>query len=176
MRGDVHNRTRASRRLPLHGSVGPSRGCRPVSAVVNRAAVAAALSSAADGYVPWCAKTRAARLRGVTIIELEHAAEALAALDRAQSRGRCRGRDALVVQPLVRPFFVIVSHERADGCSEMRLAEWHIQSKYSDLTDKTNRSANAFKFGLRAGSRSGFTPLFRSRHRNAASRADLGPE
>ena len=32
---------------------------------------------------PWCAKTRAAGLRGVTIIELEHAAEALTALDRA---------------------------------------------------------------------------------------------
>ena len=33
--------------------------------------------------MPWCAKTRAARLRGVTIIELEHAAEPLTALDRA---------------------------------------------------------------------------------------------
>jgi hypothetical protein len=32
---------------------------------------------------PSCAKTRAALLRGVTIIELQHAAEALTALDRA---------------------------------------------------------------------------------------------
>ena len=43
-----------------------------------------------------------------------------------------------------------------------------MRSKHSDLTDKTNRSANAFKFGLRAGSRSGFTPLSRSRRRKAA--------
>ena len=64
-------------------------------------------------------------LRGVTIIELEHATEALTALDRAYSRRRGRQRDALVVQPLVRPFLVIMSHERADGCSEMRLAECH---------------------------------------------------
>ena len=32
---------------------------------------------------PTCAKTRTARLRGVTIIEFEHAAEALTALERA---------------------------------------------------------------------------------------------
>jgi hypothetical protein len=44
-------------------------------------------------------------LRGVTIIEFEHAAEALTALDRAQARRR--RSDALVVQPLVRPFLVI---------------------------------------------------------------------
>ena len=36
-----------------------------------------------DAGTPWCAKTRAAGLRGVTIIELEHAAEPLTALDRA---------------------------------------------------------------------------------------------
>ena len=35
------------------------------------------------GRCPSCAKTRATLLRGVTIIEFEHAAEALTALDRA---------------------------------------------------------------------------------------------
>jgi hypothetical protein len=87
---------------------------------------------------PSCAKTRATLLRGVTIIEFEHAAEALTALERAESRRRCRGRDALVVQPLVRPFFVIMSHERADGCPEMRPAEWHdaVQALGLDGQDK----------------------------------------
>ena len=64
-------------------------------------------------------------LRGVTIIELEHATEALTGLDRAYSRRRGRRREALVVQPLVRPFFVIMRQESANGCPEMRLAEWH---------------------------------------------------
>ena len=77
----------------------------------------------AGGWNPWCAKTQAAPLRGVTIVELEHAPEALTTLDRTESRRHYRGRDALVAQPLVRPFFVIMSHERADGCPEMRLAE-----------------------------------------------------
>ena len=36
----------------------------------------------ANADTPWCAKTRAARLRGVPIIELEQAAEPLTALDR----------------------------------------------------------------------------------------------
>ena len=72
-----------------------------------------------------------------------------------------------LVQPLVRPFFVIMSHERVDGCPEMRLAEWHDAVQALGLEDKTNRSANAFKFGLRAGSRGGFTPLSRSSRRNA---------
>ena len=34
--------------------------------------------------------------------------------------------------------------------------------------ERTNRSAKAFKFGLRAGKSNGFTPLSRSRRRNAA--------
>jgi predicted transcriptional regulator len=36
-----------------------------------------------EDAIPSCAKTRPVGLRGVTIIELEHAAEPLTALDRA---------------------------------------------------------------------------------------------
>ena len=42
-----------------------------------------AASTATHVLTATCAKTRTARLRGVTIIEFEHAAEALTALERA---------------------------------------------------------------------------------------------
>jgi hypothetical protein len=46
-------------------------------------------------------------LRGLAVVELEHPAEPLMALDRACSRQRCLRRDVLVVQTLVWPFLMI---------------------------------------------------------------------
>ena len=64
-------------------------------------------------------------LRGLAVVELEHATEPLTALDRACSRHRYLRRDALVAQTLVWPFLVIMVHKRPDGGPEMRFAEWH---------------------------------------------------
>jgi hypothetical protein len=70
--------------------------------------------------------------------------------DRAGADRGCPRCDQLVAQTLVRTFFVIMKHERADRGSEVRFAERH-RSKHSDLTDSTKPSAHAFKLGLHAG-------------------------
>ena len=46
-------------------------------------------------------------LRGLALVELEHAAEALTTLDLVGSDHGCRGRDEFDAQTLVRTFFVI---------------------------------------------------------------------
>ncbi len=64
-------------------------------------------------------------LRGGTVVELEHAAEALTAPNRAWADHRGLGRDALMAQTLVRPFLMIVIDKRSHGSPEVPLAEWH---------------------------------------------------
>jgi hypothetical protein len=61
-------------------------------------------------------------LRGVTIIELEHAAEALTAPNRACADQRGLGRDALITEILVGPFLMIVSDKRSYGGTEVWVA------------------------------------------------------
>jgi hypothetical protein len=88
--------------------------------------------------------------------------------DRTCSDHGCLRRDELVAQTLVRPFFMIMKHEASHGRPEVPFARSTIRSKHSDLADSTNRSANAFRFGLHAGRTTGVTPLSRSKRRNAA--------
>ena len=64
-------------------------------------------------------------LRGLAVVELEQAAEPLTAPDRACAGDHGLGRDELVAQPLVRPFLMIMLHERSDGSSEVPFAEGH---------------------------------------------------
>jgi hypothetical protein len=65
-------------------------------------------------------------LRGGTVVELEYAAEALAAPNRAcAGRRGLGGRDARIAQTLVRPFLMIVIDKRSHGSPEVPLAEWH---------------------------------------------------
>jgi hypothetical protein len=75
--------------------------------------------------------------------------------------GRCRcefeTRDALVGFALVVAFAVVVldvlGQGRRNEFSPKRIA----RDKHSSFTDRTQRSANAFRFGLRAGNFSGRT-------------------
>jgi len=53
-------------------------------------------------------------------------------------------------------FEVIVRDEHSDRSAQMTLAQRNNVLRAS-LLDRTNRSANAFKLGLRAGSRHSFT-------------------
>jgi hypothetical protein len=82
---------------------------------------------------------------------------------------RCRqfglSRDEVVAETLVRAFLMIMMDERANGSPEVPSPSGTMRSKHSDLMDKTNRSANAFRLGLRAGRSSGFTPLSRRSRR-----------
>jgi hypothetical protein len=63
------------------------------------------------------------RLRGLAVVELEHAAEPLTALQRACSARLCPGRDKLVAEALVRPFLMVMVHELSNGSAEVLLAE-----------------------------------------------------
>ena len=63
--------------------------------------------------------------RGCTVVELEHAAEALTAPNRACADQRGLWRDALIAQTLVRPFLMIVIGKRPHRTPEVPLAEWH---------------------------------------------------
>src|SRR5712692_6998539 len=72
-----------------------------------------------------CAKTRPIGLRGLAVIELEHAAEPRTARDRACADRRGRGCDELVAQTLVRPLLMIVLDKRSDGRPEVPFAERH---------------------------------------------------
>src|SRR4051812_16707217 len=67
------------------------------------------------------------RLCGRAVVELEHAAESLAASYRACfcQRQRGCGRDEVAAQTLVRPFLMIVMDERPYRRSEAGFAEWH---------------------------------------------------
>src|SRR5262249_11088429 len=62
-------------------------------------------------------------LRGLAVVELEHAAEPLTAFHRACSEDRCPGRDELVAEALVRRFLMVMVHELANGSPEVLLAE-----------------------------------------------------
>jgi hypothetical protein len=61
----------------------------------------------------------------------------------------------LVPKPLMIPLPVVVLDVlRRRWCSPRGI----MRANHSDLIDRTKRSAKAFRFGLRAGSRSAFTP------------------
>ena len=75
--------------------------------------------------LPVVCENSARVLRGLPVVELEQAAEPLTAPDRACAGDHGLGRDALVAQPLVRPFLMIMLHERSDGSSEVPFAEGH---------------------------------------------------
>ena len=74
---------------------------------------------------PWCANTRPTQLRGLAVVELEQSAEPLTTCDWAGADHGCRGRDEVIAQTLVRPFFMIMIHIRADRRSEVPFAEAH---------------------------------------------------
>jgi hypothetical protein len=59
------------------------------------------------------------RLRRLAVVKLEQAAEPLTTVHLACSHHRRRWRDELVVQTLVRPFFMIVVDKFSYGLSEM---------------------------------------------------------
>jgi len=58
-------------------------------------------------------------LRGLAVVELEHAAEPRAARDRACADRRRLGRDELVAKTLVRPLLMIMLDKRVYGSPEV---------------------------------------------------------
>src|SRR6202140_2839280 len=74
---------------------------------------------------PSCAKSRPIGLRGLAVVELEHAAEPRTACDRACADRRCLGRNELVAQTLVRPLLMIMLDECSYGSPEVPFTQWH---------------------------------------------------
>jgi hypothetical protein len=72
---------------------------------------------------PVVCENPAHELRGGTVVELEHAAEALTAPNRACADQRGLGRDALIAQTLVRPFLMVVINKRSHGSPEVYSAK-----------------------------------------------------
>lgn len=64
-------------------------------------------------------------LRGVAVVELQHAAEPLTASYRACSHQCGLRRYELVAQTLLWPLLMIVMHKRSNSSPEVRFAEWH---------------------------------------------------
>src|SRR6516164_6750913 len=64
-------------------------------------------------------------LRGLAVVELEHAAEPRTARDRTCADRRGLGRNELVAQTLVRPLLIIMLDKRSYGSPEVPFAEWH---------------------------------------------------
>ena len=77
-------------------------------------------------------------LRGVAVVEPQHAADPLTAPYRACSHQGGLWRDELVGQTLVWPFLMIVMHEGGNRRPEVRFAEWHdaLQALGLDRADK----------------------------------------
>src|SRR5262245_19416193 len=71
---------------------------------------------------PSCAKTRLKATRPA-VVELEHAAESLTALQRTCPDPLCLGSHELVAEALVRPFLMVMVHELPNGSPEVCLAE-----------------------------------------------------
>jgi hypothetical protein len=89
------------------------------------AVVALAFSTdpAARWSYPVVCENSAQGLRGLAVVELEHAAEPLTAFQRACSDHLCLGRDELVAEALVRAFLMVMVHELWNGSPEVLLAE-----------------------------------------------------
>ena len=86
--------------------------------------------------------------------------------DRAQAEQGAEEQN-VVVLTLAVAFFVIMLLE-LDERSPQRTFPEQDQMGDSSLTDRTQRSAKAFKFGLRGGSRRPFTPPTAKVSRNSA--------
>jgi hypothetical protein len=101
--------------------------------------------------------------RGLAVVEAEKSTKPIAADDFPCAVHGIAGHDQRVVEPLMVPFLVIVLNELSDRPAEMAFAEGHYPVQaFLFLMDSTNRSANAFRFGLSAGNRITFTaPCFR---------------
>jgi hypothetical protein len=114
-----------------------------------------------------CAKTRPIELRGLAVVELEQPAEALTTRDRAGTDLRCRGRDEFVVQTLVRTFFMIMINKRANGGSQVRLAEEHHSLQALGLGGLDKAFGKRVQIRTPGREDQWLIPLSRSRRRNA---------
>jgi hypothetical protein len=75
--------------------------------------------------------------------------------------------DQLIPEPLVIALQMIVRSVLVHCLPQVPFANGITCAKHSDLIEPTNRSAYAFRFGLRAGNRIGSVPLDRTICRNA---------
>jgi hypothetical protein len=80
-------------------------------------------------------------LRGLAVVEVEHAAEPLTAFQRTCSDHLRLGRDEFAVKALVRPLLMVMVHELSNRSLEGSSPSGTIRSRHEDLADGTNLSA-----------------------------------
>src|SRR5215470_602585 len=78
------------------------------------------------------------------------------------------GTDQCIVQSLVVALAMVMRHEFSSRFPHALSPNKIIRSKHDSLIVRTNRSACAFKLGLRGGSFTEATPASASRLRNSA--------
>jgi hypothetical protein len=105
-----------------------------------------------------CRNSNAAKSSRAPIVVVQHPTESLSPSNNTLTRVRV-GRqplDPLVAKPLVVPLLVVVL--AVSTWRRCRSPRGITRARHSDFTDLTKRSAKALRFGLRAGSRTTFTP------------------
>ena len=107
------------------------------------------------------------RLRSLAVVELEQAAESPTTFHLACSDHGLHWRDELVVQALVRSFFMVMVDKFSYGRPEMRFAEkYHaVQAFVLGRLDKP--FCKRVQIGTPRRQDQGDTPLSRSRRRKA---------
>jgi hypothetical protein len=88
----------------------------------------------------------------VAVVVAEHAAETFCALDAAGCIAGFQRDNQSVAKALVIPFRVVICDVLTHSGSQRGFAKEIILSRQSSLIERTNRSANAFKFGEDGGS------------------------
>ena len=108
---------------------------------------------------PWGVKTRSTRSGSLPVVVAKQPTKPLTALDRPVAVRGARSRfDQAVADPLVISLRVVVADVLAHEVTKVAFAERDHAVEHSRRIEPTKRSANAFKFGDRAGSRTHRTP------------------
>jgi hypothetical protein len=103
------------------------------------------------------------------VIETEHASESLTAPDRLAKRtGLSRGSQEPITESLVISLTVACTMYSASARSSERLPNKIIRPTHSSFTERTNRSAKAFKLGDLGGNRITLIPRRASIPRKAS--------
>jgi hypothetical protein len=105
---------------------------------------------------------------GVSVVVVQHAPEALAAQDAAARGGVViRRSDELVAEALMTALSVIVHEVLSDEFAQVYLAQRYDPRQTLSPRGTNEALRKAFKFGLRAGSRTLLTPAAASIVRQA---------
>ncbi len=119
--------------------------------------------------ISYCPGIRSTVSRRLSLIEVQQPAEPFAAADVAIDGRRSCGRERDdVAEALMMALGMVVGDKLGDDRSQVTLAQGMMCGRHSCRIDRTNRSANALRLGLLAGSCTTWTPAEASKLSNCA--------